>query len=234
MAKAAAMATETMPAHPRLLLAGGGHSHALVLRMWAMDPLPGIRLTVINPNPTAPTLTCSASGLAAAAQSTQTAVVCMLTSSGEMVFELFATDAPITVQNFLGYVGTSFYSNTLVHRVDRDFVIQGGGFSSGMVAKSTQAPIQLEDNNGRSNVRGTIAMARTGEPNSATSQWFVNVGNNSFLDYSPQQRGYAVFGRLIAGTATLDAINALPVITYSPTDKRPQTEVLVYWVQRVR
>ncbi len=198
-------------------------------------PPPPAPSPVPNPNPTPPTQACSANGIAAAAQSTQPAVVCMLTSSGEMVFELFPTDAPVTVQNFLNYVGSSFYSSTLVHRVDRDFVIQGGGYTSGHQFKTaTQAPIQLEDNNGRSNVRGTIAMARTNEPNSATSQWFVNVGNNSFLDYTPTVRGYAVFGRLISGIATLDAINALPVIVYSQTDKRPQTEVLVYWVQRIR
>lgn len=206
---------------------GGGGSTAP-----APPPAPA-PAPVPNPVPNPPTQTCSPAGVAAAAF-TPNPVVCMLTSSGEMVFELFQGDAPVTVQNFLNYVGTNFYSSTLVHRVDRDFVIQGGGFTTGMVAKTTQAAIQLEDNNGRSNVRGTIAMARTSEPNSATSQWFVNVVNNNFLDYTPTARGYAVFGRLISGTATLDAINVVPVYTYSQTDKRPQTEVLVYWVQRIR
>ncbi len=210
---------------------GGGGSAPAPAPAPTPAPPPG---PVPNPNPTAPTQVCSANGIAAAATSTQAAVVCMLTSSGEMVFELFQGDAPVTVQNFLNYVGTGFYGNTLVHRVDRDFVIQGGGFTSGMVAKAAQAPIQLEDNNGRSNLRGTIAMARTNEPNSATSQWFVNAANNTFLDYTPTARGYAVFGRLISGEATLTAINALPVYVYSQTDKRPQTEVLVYWVQRIR
>ena len=216
-----------------LAACGGGGGGASGGATPAPPPAPAPS-PVPNPNPTPPTQTCSANGIAAAAQSTQPAVVCMLTSSGEMVFELFQADAPVTVRNFLSYVGTGFYSSTLVHRVDRDFVIQGGGFSSGMVRKPGQAPIQLEDNNGRSNVRGTIAMARTSEPNSATSEWFVNVGNNGFLDYTPTARGYAVFGRLISGIATLDAINAAPVIVYSQTDKRPQTEVLVYWVQRIR
>jgi len=182
---------------------------------------------VPNPVPNAPTQNCSTAGLAAAAQSTWP-VVCMLTSSGEMVFELYNSYSPVTVANFLNYVSTNFYANTIVHRVDKDFVIQGGGFSSGMVEKATGAAIQLEDNNGLSNLRGTISMARRSDPNSATSQWFVNVANNSFLDYTPSARGYAVFGRIISGLPVLDAINVVPVYAYSSTDLQPRTEVLVY------
>lgn len=189
---------------------------------------------VPNPVPNPPTLACSANGLAAAAMSTQPAVVCMLTSSGEMVFELFGNATPVTVQNFLNYVGSSFYSSTLVHRVEAGFVIQGGGFTSGMVAKQAAAPIVLEDNAGLSNLRGTIAMARTSAPDSATSQWFVNVANNPLLDRTVNARGYAVFGRLISGATTLDAIAATPVINFGPNDNRPATEVLTYWVQRLR
>jgi peptidyl-prolyl cis-trans isomerase A (cyclophilin A) len=194
----------------------------------------GVLLPVPNPNPVAPTLNCSTAGLAAAALS-RFPVVCMLTSSGEMVVELYDTEAPITVQNFLSYTSTQFYTNTLVHRVDRDFVIQGGGFVSGQVPKAgVGAPIVLEDNTRLSNRRGTLAMARTGEPNSATSQWFFNVRDNTFLDGNAAQRGYAIFGQIISGLPVMDAINSLPVYVYSDTDKRPQTEVLVYWVRRVQ
>lgn len=190
-----------------------------------------------NPYPNPPTLSCSPAGLAASAQSTWP-TVCMLTSSGEMVFELYDRPyAPLSVANFLRYVADGYYSNTLIHRVERDFVVQGGGYTSGQVPRPTAyAPIALESNNGLSNLRGTIAMARRSEPNSATSQFFVNVLDNSrALDYqSAAQPGYAVFGRLISGWNTLDAINELPVYVYSDTDRRPRTEVLVYWVQRLK
>lgn len=186
-----------------------------------------------NPNPNPPTLNCSTTGLAAAAQS-RWPVVCMLTTQGEIVVELYDSFSPVTVQNFLNYVTTNFYANTLIHRVDTNFVVQGGGFTSGMFAKSTNPPIQLEDNNGLSNLRGTLSMARRGDPNTATSQWFFNVRDNVFLDYSPSQRGYAVFGQIISGLGTLDALNALPVYVYSDTDKQPRTEQLVYWMRRIQ
>ena len=194
----------------------------------------GPQVPAPNPQPNPPTLNCSTAGLAAAAQS-RWPVVCMLTSSGEIVVELFDSFSPITVNNFLNYVSTNFYANTLVHRVDRDFVIQGGGFTTGQREKTnTFAPILLEDNNGLSNLRGTLAMARRTDPNSATSQWFFNVRNNTALDYLPNQRGYAVFGRIISGLPVMDAINVLPVFQYSSTDLQPRTEVLVYWVRRIQ
>lgn len=187
-----------------------------------------------NPNPTAPTMSCSPTGLAAAATSLYP-VVCMLTSRGEMVFELYDTEAPITVANFLDYVRTNFYSSTLVHRVDRNFVFQGGGYLSGMQPKAaTFAPIALEDNTRLSNLKYTLAMARRSDPNTATSEWFVNMGDNTFLDGIPTRRGYAIFGQIISGRAVADQINNEPVYQYSTTDIQPQTEVLTYWVQRVR
>jgi peptidyl-prolyl cis-trans isomerase A (cyclophilin A) len=188
-----------------------------------------------NPNPTAPTQSCSAAGLAASAAS-QWGTVCMLTSSGELVVELYDSYAPQTVANFYKYVSAGFYSNTLIHRVDRDFVVQGGGYRSGMVEKAPlYAPIKLESNNNLSNLRGTIAMARRSDPDSATSQFFFNVVDNTGLDYqSATNPGYAVFGRIISGLNTLDAINVVPVYRYSQTDIQPQTEVLVYWVQRLK
>ncbi len=202
----------------------------------------GTPLPVPNPFPTAPTPNCSTVGLAAAAQS-RWPVVCMLTSSGEMVFELYDTYSPQTVNNFLAYTRNNYYANTIVHRVDRDFIFQGGGFTSGQREKAPLfGPLLLEDNNGLSNLRGTLAMARRRDANSATSQWFVNVRDNVDLDYTPQRRGYAVFGRLISGAAVMDAINTVPVYAYPdprvpndpPTDIRPRTEVLVYWVRPIQ
>ncbi|WP_415840532.1 peptidylprolyl isomerase, partial [Roseateles saccharophilus] len=187
------------------------------------------------PNPDPPTQSCSQAGLAASAAS-KWSTVCMLTSSGEIVVELYDSYAPQTVANFYNYVSAGFYTSTLIHRVDRDFVVQGGGYTSGMVAKAPlYAPIKLESNNGLSNLRGTIAMARRSDPDSATSQFFFNVQDDASLDYqSAANPGYAVFGRIISGLATLDAINVVPTYTYSPTDIEPRTEVLVYWVQRLK
>lgn len=188
-----------------------------------------------NPNPNPSTLSCSPAGLAASAASPW-GTVCMLTSSGEIVVELYDTYAPQTVANFYKYVAAGFYTNTLIHRVDRDFVIQGGGYSPGMVNKQPlYAPIPLESNNGLSNLRGTIAMARRSDPDSATSQFFFNVQDNTSLDYqSATNPGYAVFGRIISGLNTMDAINVVPTYTYSSTDIEPRTEVLVYWAQRLK
>jgi len=195
----------------------------------------GTKYPVPNPVPNAPTQSCSAAGLAASAASTWP-TACMLTSSGEIVVELYDTYAPQTVANFYKYVAAGFYTKTLIHRVDRDFVIQGGGYTSGMVAKTPlYAPIKLESNNGLSNLRGTLAMARRSDADSATSQFFFNVVDNTSLDYkSATDPGYAVFGRIISGLATLDAINVVPTYTYSPSDIQPRTEVLVYWVQRLK
>lgn len=195
----------------------------------------GTPYPVPNPVANAPTLSCSAAGLAASTASTWP-TVCMLTSSGEIVVELYDTYSPQTVANFYKYVAAGFYTKTLIHRVDRDFVVQGGGYTSGMVAKTPlYAPIKLESNNGLSNLRGTLAMARRSEADSATSQFFFNVVDNTSLDYqSTSNPGYAVFGRIISGLNTLDAINVVPTYTYSQTDIEPRTEVLVYWMQRLK
>ena len=188
-----------------------------------------------NPNRNAPTLSCSAAGLAASAAS-QWGTVCMLTSSGEIVVELYDTYSPQTVANFYRYVAAGFYTQTLIHRVDRDFVVQGGGYTSGMVDKPPlYAPIKLESNNNLSNLRGTIAMARRSDADSGTSQFFFNVQDSITLDYqNVANPGYAVFGRIISGLNTLDAINVMPTYTYSATDIQPRTEVLVYWAQRLK
>jgi len=190
---------------------------------------------VPNPKPYPPTLSCSNEGLAQSALSAY-ATVCMLTSSGEIVFELYTPYAPITVNNFLRYVADGAYNNTLFSRVDRDFVIQGGGYSSGMVPKvPSYGPIVSESNNGLANLPGTLAMARRADPNSATNQFFINVKDNPGLDYIDVSRpGYTVFGRVISGMSTVQAINAVPTYYYSDVDIRPQQEVLIYWVQRLK
>lgn len=131
------------------------------------------------------------------------------TNHGTITLELDATKAPNTVNNFLEYVKSGFYTNTIFHRVIDGFMIQGGGFEPGMKQKSTNAPIKNEAANGLKNDIYTVAMARTNDPHSATAQFFINVKNNGFLNYSapnPQGYGYCVFGKVIEGMNVVDAI----------------------------
>jgi len=170
-----------------------------------------------------------------------TPVVQLTLSRGTIQLELDPVAAPVTVNNFLNYVNTSFYNNTIFHRVIQDFVIQGGGFTPGNpnpVAKTpTQAPIVLESNRGLSNLRSSLAMARTSEPNSATSQYYINVVDNPELDYQNEQEpGYAVFGRVISGMDVVDAISVVPtrsVPSLGLTDV-PVTDVVVSVARQVR
>ncbi len=139
-------------------------------------------------------------------------VVVMDTSMGTIKIELADDKAPITVKNFLGYVDDKFYDNTIFHRVIADFMIQGGGFTAkDHVEKKTNDPIKNESNNGLLNKRGTIAMARTNQPNSATAQFFINVKDNDFLDRAKARDGigYAVFGTVIEGMDVVDKIRAV-------------------------
>jgi peptidyl-prolyl cis-trans isomerase B (cyclophilin B) len=131
------------------------------------------------------------------------------TSKGDIVIELNRDKAPIAVENFLGYVDTGFYEGTVFHRVIDGFMIQGGGFTEGMVQKNTEGTIQNEADNGLENRRGTVAMARRPDPHSATSQFFVNVVDNKFLNHTaktPQGWGYTVFGEVVSGMDVVDAI----------------------------
>ena len=131
------------------------------------------------------------------------------TNFGEITIELDAEKAPATVANFLSYVESGFYSNTIFHRVIDGFMIQGGGFSENMSQKETSDPIKNEANNGLANKKYTIAMARTPNPDSASSQFFINVADNDFLNFSAptaQGWGYCVFGKVIAGTEVVDKI----------------------------
>jgi peptidyl-prolyl cis-trans isomerase B (cyclophilin B) len=140
------------------------------------------------------------------------AYVMMTTTVGPMTIELDADGAPKTVENFLSYVAGGFYDGTIFHRVIDNFMIQGGGFTADMEQKSTQAPIENEANNGLKNQRGTIAMARTQDPHSATAQFFINVQDNDFLNHTGENMqgwGYAVFGKVTDGEDVLDKIRGV-------------------------
>jgi cyclophilin family peptidyl-prolyl cis-trans isomerase len=143
------------------------------------------------------------------AQSESAPSVILKTSVGEIEIELFPDKAPESVKNFLAYVDEGFYDGTIFHRVIKDFMIQGGGYDGGRQKKPTRSPIKNEANNGLKNETGTVAMARTSVPDSATSQFFINVENNAFLDYreaTPEGWGYAVFGRVTRGMDVAEKI----------------------------
>lgn len=134
-------------------------------------------------------------------------MITLSTSLGNIVLELDADKAPITVENFLSYAKSGYYNGTIFHRVIDGFMIQGGGFDGSMKQKSTENPIKNEANNGLKNNKYTIAMARTSIPDSATSQFFINVNNNDFLNYPGQDGwGYCVFGKVTSGTDVVDKI----------------------------
>jgi peptidyl-prolyl cis-trans isomerase A (cyclophilin A) len=131
------------------------------------------------------------------------------TSKGDFTVELFTAEAPLSSENFLAYVDAGYFDGIIFHRVIPGFMIQGGGFTPDMQQKKTNAAIKNEASNGVKNTRGTLSMARTNDINSATSQFFVNLADNEFLDHKPGNYGYAVFGRVIAGMETIDAIAAV-------------------------
>ncbi len=138
--------------------------------------------------------------------------ILMTTTLGPMTLELDADNAPKTVENFLSYVSNGFYDGTIFHRVINDFMVQGGGFTADMEQKATQAPIDNEANNGLKNARGTIAMARTQDPHSATAQFFINVQDNDFLNHTGENMqgwGYTVFGKVTDGEDVLDKIRCV-------------------------
>jgi cyclophilin family peptidyl-prolyl cis-trans isomerase len=153
------------------------------------------------------------------------------TNFGQILLELEDERAPKTVENFLRYVREGFYEGTLFHRVVTNFVIQGGGFTPDFTQKETLPPIPNEANNGFKNVRGSVAMARTGDPHSATSQFFINLKDNSFLDHQAptvQGWGYTVFGKVIKGMEVVDKIGQLPTGSGGPfTRDVPQTPVVI-------
>ena len=141
-----------------------------------------------------------------------TAHVTIATTVGQMTLELDADNAPKTVENFLAYATSGFYDGTIFHRVINNFMIQGGGFTTDMEQKPTQAPVDNEANNGLKNERGTIAMARTQDPHSATAQFFINVQDNDFLNHTGENMqgwGYTVFGKVTQGEEVLDKIRSV-------------------------
>jgi len=147
------------------------------------------------------------------------------TTLGDIVIELNEDKAPETVKNFLAYVRDGYYDGTIFHRVINNFMIQGGGFNNQMMQKSTQDPIKNEADNGLANDRGTIAMARTPDPDSATSQFFINHKNNEFLNFtapSAQGWGYCVFGKVTDGMDVVDAIASVSTTTHSGHSDVPE------------
>ena len=155
------------------------------------------------------------------------------TNKGVIEVRLYAEKAPITVANFIDYANSGFYNGTLFHRVIPNFMIQGGGFQSGMVKKATESPIVNEAQPTIPNKRGTLAMARTNAPNSATSQFFINLVNNNFLNKSTSQAGYAVFGEVTKGMDIVDAIAGVKTGRKGPYGDVPAEDIVIESVQIV-
>ena len=165
-----------------------------------------------------------------------TTQVKLKTSMGDIVIELNEEKAPKTVENFLQYVYSNFYSGTIFHIIINGFMIQGGGMDSNMKEKDTQAPIENEANNGLKNDAYTIAMARTSDINSATSQFFINVSNNDFLNFSsetPQGFGYCVFGKVVEGESVVDQMKNVPTGTSGFHQDVPNETVTIEGTSRI-
>lgn len=170
-------------------------------------------------------LFCALPAAAGFAQAQNPQVV-LETTKGTITLELFRDKAPKSVENFLAYVEAGFYDGTIFHRVIPNFMIQGGGFTTGMQQKQTRAPISNEADNGLGNDRGTIAMARTSDPNSATAQFFINTVDNKGLNHTGKNAagwGYAVFGKVVAGMEVVDAISAVKTVHRGMPDVPEET-----------
>jgi peptidyl-prolyl cis-trans isomerase A (cyclophilin A) len=154
------------------------------------------------------------------------------TSLGDLTIALFNRTAPVTVKNFLAYVDSGFYNGTIFHRVIPGFVIQGGGYNKNLVRRPTFPPIKNESDNGLKNERGTLSMARTQDPNSATSQFFVSLVDNSGLDFKGEGTGYAVFGKVIAGMDVVDKIAKVQTETRGGFQDIPKDPVFIISAKR--
>ena len=157
-------------------------------------------------------------------------MIVFVTNFGPFSIELDFEKAPISSENFKKYVESGFYDDTIFHRVINDFMIQGGGFEQGLVEKPSNEPIQNEARNGLSNITGTLAMARTSEPHSASSQFFINVNDNLFLDHKSetvQGWGYAVFGKVTEGMETIDKIKVSKTNSQSGHQDVPEEDVII-------
>ncbi len=164
------------------------------------------------------------------AEMTTNTIITIKTTSGDIKLELFDDKAPATSENFKKYNKSGFFTNTIFHRVIKDFMIQGGGFTQDMKDKDTFKPIQNEANNMISNARGTIAMARTNDPHSASSQFFINLKDNTFLDFKSetiQGWGYCVFGKVIEGIETIDKIALADTGSYGPHQDVPKDPIII-------
>ena len=159
-------------------------------------------------------------------------MIILSTNVGDITLELFADKAPVSVKNFLAYVDAGFYDGTIFHRVIPEFMIQCGGFTPDMMQKKTNAPIKNEADNGLSNEPYTIAMARTSDINSATSQFFINLADNVFLDHGKRDFGYAVFGKVTQGTDVVDKIAELETGTRGGHRDVPVTPVTITKVRK--
>lgn len=154
------------------------------------------------------------------------------TNYGSFTVRLFRDKAPITVENFLSYVEEGFYENTIFHRVIPNFMVQGGGFTADMQEKPTRDPIVNESRNRLHNIRGTLAMARTSDPDSATAQFFVNQRTNLSLDWAPSAPGYTVFGEVVEGMSVVDFIASSPVQQLGPHGNVPVDPVVITKIER--
>ncbi|MDX1555058.1 MAG: peptidylprolyl isomerase [Xanthomonadales bacterium] len=153
------------------------------------------------------------------------------TSMGDITLELFAQEAPVTVENFIAYANDGFYNGTVFHRVISHFMIQGGGLTADLKTKPTADPIVNESSNGISNGRGTVAMARTSDPDSATSQFFINVQDNPNLDNRPMAPGYTVFGKVVGGMEVVDEIRFVETTSNPPYHDVPVEPVVIESVE---
>jgi peptidyl-prolyl cis-trans isomerase B (cyclophilin B) len=174
-------------------------------------------------------------GTSAAEEKAGNPMVVVKTNLGNITIELYPDKAPLSVENFLNYVDKKFYDGTIFHRVIPTFMIQGGGFTADMMKKATGAPIKNEADNGLSNTKGTIAMARTGEIHSATCQFFINVKDNTGLDHkdaSPKGFGYAVFGKVIEGMETVEKIKDVETTTKGQYGDVPVKPVVIKSIRR--
>ena len=160
-------------------------------------------------------------------------MVTFSTTLGDFTIELYPDRAPVTVENFLAYVDAGYYDGTIFHRVIPGFVIQGGGFTSEMQEKKTSPPIVNEADNGLKNERGTLSMARTQVVDSATSQFFINLADNAFLDHSTRDFGYAVFAKVVEGMDVIDRIAQVPTGSRGGHDDVPSEPVVIESARQV-
>ncbi|MDX7992730.1 peptidylprolyl isomerase A [Xenorhabdus littoralis] len=169
---------------------------------------------------------CAISAIAVPALAAETHIK-LMTSAGEIELALDGDKAPMSTKNFVQYVNDGFYNNTIFHRVIPGFMIQGGGFTKDMKQKATRDPIKNEADNGLRNLRGTIAMARTADKDSATSQFFINVTDNAFLDHGQRDFGYAVFGKVVKGMDVVDKISQVKTENVGPYQNVPAKPIVI-------